>query len=95
MFELPRSAVALARSKLTDCQAFRYGASAYGFHCHLEGTETIVRRMAKAFRQEVVETATNEHRLFDELPVHLKSLRRVGLIVFERWAQLVLDRAES
>ena len=88
VFDLPRGAVSLARSELTECQAFRCGASAYGILFHLEVTEPIVRHMAKAFRQELVETGINEHHLLERLPARLESLRQIGWKVFGRWAQL-------
>jgi GMP synthase (glutamine-hydrolysing) len=94
VFALPRDAVSLARSRLTECQSFRYGASAYGLLCHLEVTEPIVRRMAKAFPQELAECSIHENRLFERLPARVSALRRVALPVFVRWAKLVRAGAD-
>jgi GMP synthase (glutamine-hydrolysing) len=38
IFTLPNGALSLARSDLTEFQAFRYGANAYGFLFHMEVT---------------------------------------------------------
>jgi GMP synthase (glutamine-hydrolysing) len=94
IFALPRDSGSLARSRLTECQSFRYGPSAYGLLCHLEVTESIVRRMAKAFPEELVECSINENRLFEKLATRVRSLRGVGLTVFGRWAQMVRAGAD-
>ena len=94
VFALPRDAVSLGRSRLTECQAFRYGASAYGLLFHLEVSEAGVRRMAKAFPQDLAESSTSERRLFERLPARLRALREIGLTVFGRWARLARAQAD-
>jgi GMP synthase (glutamine-hydrolysing) len=93
LFELPRGAVSLAWSKLTECQAFRYGASAYGFLFHLEATEETVRCMAKKFRRELRAAGVNARELLDEAADHLAELQPFGRRVFERWARLLTPGA--
>ena len=89
VFQLPRGATPLARSKLTDYQAFRHGDSAYGFLFHLEVTEPIIARMARTFRRELREAGLDERRLFDGVPEHLPRLQATGRTVFQRWVALV------
>lgn len=89
VFELPRGATPLAWSKLTDCQAFRYGESAYGFLFHLEVTEQIIHRMTRTFRRELREAGLNERQVLDGVAEHLPGLHTLGRAVFERWAALV------
>lgn len=43
-FDIPKTAVHLARSKLCEGQAFRYGDKAYGFQFHLEANQAYVNR---------------------------------------------------
>lgn len=43
-FDMPAGAVHLARSDTCENQAFRYGAKAYGFQCHLELDERLINR---------------------------------------------------
>ena len=43
-FEIPRSAVHLARSETCEQQAFRWGEKAYGFQFHLEMDEPLIDR---------------------------------------------------
>jgi GMP synthase (glutamine-hydrolysing) len=43
VFDLPANAVRLARSSLTECQAFRYGEHAYGILFHMEVTPDTIR----------------------------------------------------
>jgi len=44
VFEVPQGAVALAGSALTDCQAFRWGPSAWGLLFHVEADPPLVDR---------------------------------------------------
>lgn len=94
-FDLPRGAVSLARSKLTECQAFRYDTAAYGFLFHLEVTERIIRQMTKVFRNELLEAGVSPHQVVDGAKQHLATLRAIGLTAFERWAALVKDGRDS
>ncbi len=93
VFELPRGAVSLGWSKLTECQAFRYGPSAYGFLFHLEATAETVRRMAKKFRHELGEVGVCERELLEPIKEHLPALQPVGTRVFERWSRLVTQES--
>lgn len=43
-FDIPKSAVHLASSKICDGQAFRYGKKVYGLQFHLEVDETMILR---------------------------------------------------
>ncbi len=89
IFPLPPGAVTLAWSALTECQAFRYGARAYGLLFHLEVTRSIIRRMARTFRNELGEVGLNERQLLDGATQHLPALQAIGRRVFQRWALLV------
>ncbi len=53
-FEMPRGGVLLARGEIFECQAFRYGANAYGVQFHPEVTPaTMVRWTTFAHEQKV------------------------------------------
>lgn len=95
VFELPCGATPLAWSKLTDCQAFRYGESAYGFLFHLEVTERIIQRMTRAFRGELREAGLSERPVLDGVTAHLPELHTIGRAVFGRWAALVKGGRDS
>ena len=88
-FDLPTGAVPLAASKLTPCQAFRYGRSAYGFLFHMEVTTTILQGMADAFPQELRETGLTKEQLLTDAKQHLPALHYIGSSVFQRWARLL------
>jgi GMP synthase (glutamine-hydrolysing) len=53
VFDLPANAVRLARSALTECQAFRYGEHAYGILFHMEVTPDTIAGMIEAFTDEL------------------------------------------
>ncbi len=89
IFQLPEGAVPLARSAQTEQQAFRYGPNAYGFLFHMEVTEKIIREMAGAFPEELKESRVDGGEMIGKIPDHLPSLRKIGGIVFERWAKLI------
>jgi len=95
VFDLPRAATPLAWSKLTEHQAFRYGANAYGLLFHLEMTEPIIRRMTRSFRRELAEARLSAGSVLAGVVEHLPALQTLGRVVFERWAALVAGGAVS
>lgn len=88
-FDLPRGARLLAWSRLTDCQAFRYDAHAYGLLFHLEVNPAMVRRMARHFRDELLATGQSVADVLDPAEEHLETLAPIGRAVFQRWAGLL------
>ncbi|MBV8881283.1 MAG: type 1 glutamine amidotransferase [Planctomycetaceae bacterium] len=89
VFDLPRRAVPLASSVLTEHQAFRAGDNAYGLLFHLEVGEPQVRGFVKSFAKELAAAKIPPAAILDGLPDHLKTLQRVGAQVFDRWAGLI------
>lgn len=89
VFDLPVGAVSLASSEITSCQAFRYGAGAYGFLFHMEATAEIVEGMVAAFEEELRGERIDGGRIITESGEYLPHLRRVGSTVFGRWASLI------
>ena len=88
-FDLPAGAVSLAWSALTDCQAFRWGRSAYGVLFHLEVGEKEVARMTWEFQAELLSTGQCPADILHPAARHLPVLERAGIEVFRRWAPLL------
>jgi GMP synthase (glutamine-hydrolysing) len=88
-FGLPADAIPLAWSRLTECQAFRWGESAYGILFHLEVNQRMVTRMTRAFQAELLATGQSPTEIVNAGPTHLPVLERVGTEVFRRWARLL------
>lgn len=93
IFELPPGAVPLAASDLTQFQAFRYGANAYGFLFHMEVTEKIIREMVQTFAGELREERLDGPSIIDQARAHLPGLQQIGAKVFARWAEFASSRA--
>jgi GMP synthase (glutamine-hydrolysing) len=55
VFDLPRGAVSLARSTLTEHQAFRHGDAAHGLLFHLEADVEHVRNMVTTFADDLAD----------------------------------------
>ncbi len=89
IFNLPKDAVSLASSALTDCQTFRYGRNAYGFLFHMEVTRKIIAEMVAAFADALKEAAVDGQEIIRKAEDHLAGLQRIGSLVFQRWAKLV------
>jgi len=70
IFELPKAAVPLARSALTQRQAFRYGPNAYGLLFHLEADAAQVRAMCHAFADEVAAVSSSAELLSAQTAQH-------------------------
>jgi GMP synthase (glutamine-hydrolysing) len=88
-FDPPKNAESLAWSGLTDCQAFRWGRSAYGILFHLEVNQRAVDRMTTAFQAELLSTGQRPEDIRSAASVHLPGLQRVGREVLARWARLM------
>lgn len=85
VFDLPVGAVRLARSSLTECQAFRHGADAYGILFHLEVTPATISGMIEDFTEELQEEGIDGAELAGKTASYLAGLRMVGATVWENW----------
>jgi GMP synthase-like glutamine amidotransferase len=61
-FDLPREAKLLAKSKITETQAFAVGQRVLGIQFHMEATEQSVRALLKGAAQEI------GHGVFEQQP---------------------------
>jgi GMP synthase (glutamine-hydrolysing) len=89
VFDLPAGATPLASSKLTKCQAYRYGRAAYGVLFHMEVTDSIMRGMISAFADELRAANIDQQHIVDKAKHYLPALQTIGGLVFRRWAGLV------
>lgn len=89
VFGVPAGAVKLARSHLTECQAFRYGQGAYGILFHLEVTSGIVACMLDAFADELREEGIAPAELASKTTASLAGLEAIGKGVFGAWSRLL------
>jgi GMP synthase (glutamine-hydrolysing) len=89
VFDLPRGAVRLARSDLTDCQSFRYRTNAYGFLFHMETTAEILRGMVTAFGDELSQEGIDGSEVIQAASEYLPKLQQSGRTVFECWTTLL------
>jgi GMP synthase-like glutamine amidotransferase len=87
-FDCPRGAAPLARSALTACQAFRYGA-AHGLLFHMEVSPRAVEAMATAFPGDLAAAGLTRQSLARQTQTHASTLRRMARTVFSRWAARV------
>ncbi|MHB1935599.1 MAG: type 1 glutamine amidotransferase [Acidobacteriaceae bacterium] len=89
VFSLPLGATPLASSALTEQQAFRYGAKAYGLLFHLEVTRPHIDGMVETFRQELEEAGIDAEAIVQQTSEYLLSLQAVGTLVFEHWTRML------
>lgn len=93
IFELPRGAVTLASTELTEQQAFRYGKNAYGILFHMEVTEKMVGDWVAEFAKELRDAQIDGRPIIAHASKHLPALQKIGDAVFRGWAKLVKARA--
>jgi GMP synthase (glutamine-hydrolysing) len=91
IFPLPKDSVSLASSELTNCQAFRHGANAYGLLFHLEVTEPQIGRMLIDFADELRQAGGRPSQINEETPRRLPAVQAIARDVFSRWASLVVS----
>lgn len=85
VFDLPAGAIRIARSQLTECQAFRYGGSAYGILFHMEVTPVTAAGMIDTFAGELREEGIDPADLAERTRQELPALQTLGAAVFENW----------
>ncbi len=90
-FTLPSNALRLAGSRLYPNQIFKTGNNAYGFQCHLEVTEEMVKNWAAIYAKELTPSGgpNRPERIEDHLSEKAKALQAVGETVFSRFAALL------
>lgn len=93
IFELPRDSVALARSAITDLQAFRYRSNVYGILFHLEADVPHVEGMAHAFHDELEKHEIDRAELLDAS--HPRAIAPIADAVFDAWVRLLGDASSS
>jgi GMP synthase (glutamine-hydrolysing) len=90
-FTLPEKALRLAESSLYPHQVFRIGSNAYGFQCHLEVTEEMVRDWVVQYAKELTPQggSIRPEPIEKKLSENVKSLRVIAEKVFTRFASLL------
>jgi GMP synthase (glutamine-hydrolysing) len=92
VFDLPAGATPLARSALTEHQAFRYG-SAHGILFHLEATPPQVRAMCALFEDELASAKVEKAALLARTASATEELAPIAEGVFGAFAtSLVTER---
>jgi len=89
VFDLPEGASHLARSAMTEYQAFRYGASAWGILFHLEAELPQIRAMAEAFPGEVAASGITVDGLLRASAREEKKADELAAALFGEWVRLV------
>ena len=92
-FEIPQTAVHLARNDACEQQAFRWGDNAYGFQFHLEMDQPLIERWLAnpAYRDELAALAGSQ----DEATIRADTVRHIGAMqsradaVFNNFLDLV------
>jgi GMP synthase (glutamine-hydrolysing) len=92
VFDLPSGATHLARSEMTENQAFRFGENAYGLLFHLEVTAAQVEGMTKAFADEVRAANGDPVALAAQAKTAVRNLEVNGSALFGAWANGVAAR---
>jgi len=89
VFDLPAGATKIARSDLTECQAFRYGESACGILFHMEVTTATVTAMIETFGDEIRDEGIDAGELAAATGKNLAALQPVGAGVFGNWVRML------
>jgi GMP synthase (glutamine-hydrolysing) len=88
VFDLPKGAVSLASSALTEHQAFRHG-TAWGLLFHVEVTRAMVEEFVGRFRGELAEAGQTPESVLTGMARHLGAAGDVGARLFRRWVRLL------
>jgi GMP synthase (glutamine-hydrolysing) len=85
VFDLPANSVRLARSSLTECQAFRYGQNVYGILFHMEVTPDTIAGMINTFSDELQDEGIDAAALASKTATGIAGLQQTGPKIFDNW----------
>jgi GMP synthase (glutamine-hydrolysing) len=90
-FDLPAGAEQLARTDSCEHQAFRWGASAYGFQFHLEAEAAMIERWLAlpAYRDELAARGRDEHAIRTATNALIVNTQRLARDVFNNFLDLI------
>jgi GMP synthase (glutamine-hydrolysing) len=91
VFDLPSDAVSLARSELTEHQAYRFEKNAYGLLFHLEAGIDDVRAMAAAFEGELESDGIDGGALIATAREMDPDVNRIAESIFGGFARLAAE----
>lgn len=86
VLDLPSGATSLASSDLTQVQAFRYGANAYGIQFHAEMTREILTALVAEFGEGLKRARIDGDAIATQAEANLPKLEAIGAQIFGRWA---------
>jgi GMP synthase (glutamine-hydrolysing) len=86
VFDVPSGATALASSELTEVQAFRHGANAYGILFHAEMTHEILAALLAEYDEGLKRAGIDGEAIASQAQIHLPKLGAIGSQIFSRWA---------
>jgi GMP synthase (glutamine-hydrolysing) len=89
VFELPKGAVPLASSDMTEHQAFRFGGSTWGLLFHMEMDASQIEAMATDFPGDLDAAGLSRGELLGDVAARLSALGPVAAQVFGAWAEQV------
>lgn len=89
VFDLPAGAERLARSEITECQAFRYAQNVYGILFHMEVNTAKVAGMIETFADELREESIDAFRLAHESEEKIPALKKIGAKAFNAFVGLM------
>jgi GMP synthase-like glutamine amidotransferase len=90
-FTLPPNAVRLAGSHYYPHQIYRIGQNAFGFQCHLEVTEEMVKSWSSFYAKEFTPQGgpIRPERVENQMAENIKQLEAIAEKVFTRFAALL------
>jgi GMP synthase-like glutamine amidotransferase len=90
-FTLPEGAQRLAGSDYYPNQIYKVGSNAYGFQCHLETTEEMIKSWAAIYAKELTPQGgpIEPQQIETKLAERAKALQEIAVQVFTRFAALL------
>jgi GMP synthase (glutamine-hydrolysing) len=92
IFDLPKGATAMASSKVTPCQAFRFGNKVFAFQFHFEISESNAPMFIKEITPEIV---SGKHVQYPPSMIENISCCELNNQVFAKVLEEILHSPES
>lgn len=90
-FDIPKSGLRLASSKLFPNQAFRFGRGVLALQFHLEVTEKMIRVWSEEYKKELAALKMDPKKIFEDSKRYLPSLARYAETIFNNYLDTLTD----
>ncbi len=90
-FDIPKSGMRLASSKMFPNQAFRFGKGVLALQFHLEVTEEMIKAWLKEYKKELVALKLDPKKILEDTKKYAPSLKKYAQVMFNNYLDIATN----